>query len=63
MDLNCMTRVNQELTVDKDYIEACVVKCHDLLLEYLANNSHLIAFPELVCFPILKVKNSRLPRK
>ncbi|XP_074604943.1 nucleolar complex protein 2 isoform X2 [Brevipalpus obovatus] len=56
LDLDCLTRVSQQVTHDRSFIDACVNRCHDLILEYLASYSYSIAFPELVCFPIIKIK-------
>jgi len=57
LDLDCILKISKKSVNDMVYINTCVQKIFELFLEYLSNQSHSIAFPELVFQSTLKVNN------
>ena len=55
LNLDCFLKISKKQVNDMVYINACIEKIFQLLLEYLANQSHSIAFPELVFQNSIKV--------
>ncbi|XP_053209971.1 uncharacterized protein LOC128393786 [Panonychus citri] len=56
LDIDCLTKVSQNFTDEKLYVDACVTKSFELILEYLSCQSHSIAFPELSFFTLRKIR-------
>lgn len=60
LDFNCLLRVSKAQTREAAFREATVKQVYELLLEYLANESANIAFPELAFPAVLKVRTCRV---
>lgn len=55
-DMNLLNHVSLEETRSPEYNIAVLDKVHELLLVYLADQSHKIAFPELVLLPRVRIR-------
>ncbi|RWS07254.1 hypothetical protein B4U79_07075, partial [Dinothrombium tinctorium] len=56
-DLECILKVSKPQTYQKDFIDACINKIYDLLLDYCSSQSHSISFPELVFIATVRIKH------
>lgn len=56
LDMTCLLKISKAHLYGPEFRNAIVKSVHQLLLEYLATQSHSIGFPELAFIPLTRVK-------
>lgn len=55
LDLTCVLRVSNTALAENGFKEAVVEQVYQLLIEYCANESHRISFPDLIVPSLIQV--------
>lgn len=65
LDFSCILRLAKSQLMENGFKDSVIERLYGLILEYTANESHTIAFPDVtllaaiqVCFPIFFTNNS-----
>ncbi|KAG6460873.1 hypothetical protein O3G_MSEX012265 [Manduca sexta] len=57
LDFNCILRLAKSQMMENGFKDAVIERLYGLLLEYMANESHSIAFPDLSLLAVIQLKN------
>lgn len=56
LDFSCVLRLGKSQLAENGFKDSVIDNVYSLLLEYLANESHRIGFPDLVVLAVMQVK-------
>lgn len=55
IDFSCILRLGKSQIMENGFKDAVIEKLYALILEYTANESHSIAFPDLTLLTVMQV--------
>lgn len=59
IDFSCILRLAKSQLMENGFKDATIEKLYGLLLEYMANQSHSMAFPDITLLAVIQVGRNR----